>query len=274
MRPGSSAIAEFFDMPVSKITVALRSVDEDYGICIPEIVVLGKDAPVDRATFAEYSYENAQYNTPQLVYESLSFGQIGGLKSGYGYDLTHDDGTDGAYVVGNWCEDQSLFFNNVYGNRFYVEAEITVFENASYPYSTNQSDPYPKFGLAVSTPENTVFYYIDGNASYTSKAIGCAQRTLDNKDWDWNTTEQNFNAPGISYSKGNYVKLAILRDGAKFYFILDGVLAFTYDEFYVFDADKAAAVGFRSFSTGMKIRNYSATDDGAVINDKLAQYAG
>jgi hypothetical protein len=65
--------------------------------------------------------------------------------------------------------------------------------------------------------------------------------------------------------------LAIARDGADFYLLLDGALVLHYDSFLVFDADKKAAVGFRAFSTAWTITDYTATADPVAVDSKIAQ---
>ncbi|NLG82612.1 MAG: family 43 glycosylhydrolase [Bacilli bacterium] len=267
MRPGGAVIVEFAEIPINKIEIVISSV-KDYMLGIPEIVVLGKEgtnlAPVTE--FTEYSYENPVPVSPALVIEGHTIGSNGLLKTNFGYDVTHDDGTENAYIIQNWPYDQYAYFKDIWSTKFYVEAYFTVTNQKSYA-----NDPYPKFGLTVASPENTIFYFVDANPTYTKDAIGVAQRKLDNSDWDWNATEQNVANVGISYRDGNFVKLAIIRDGAEFYLLANDKLYIYYDQFNVFTEDYNATVGFLTFNTELLIKNYYATQDSNEVDQKIRE---
>lgn len=274
MRPGGAAIAEFNEMPVKSITITVRSAEGADKLTLGEIVVLGKDeACAGVSEFTEYSYENAAYGSSNVIVESENFGSVpeAGVKTYWGYDLSHDDGTDNAYILQKGCYDQYAYLNDVYSTDFYAEAEITV--TTDTPYA---NDPFPKFGIAMSCGgdyPNTIFYYVDA-VNYTNTIVGCAQRRLDNSDWDWDATEQLVNVPNIKYTDENYVKLGVLRRGSEFYLLCNDSLVIYYDNFNIFTDSQKAAVGFLSFNTPMKIRNYSATTEPEVIEEMTNKYAG
>jgi hypothetical protein len=260
MHPGGSAIVEFADLPVKSIKIYIKS-PTDSEIALSEIMVLGKDSSMEPITdIQKYSYTNKEFGSPLLESKSLNFGTTETLKTGYGYDLSHDDGTDNAYITQNWCYDQYAYFNNIYSTKFYIEAEMTVIENDSYA-----NDAYPKFGIAISCNQNTIFFYVDA-VNFTNPVVGCAQRKLDNSDWNWTATEKLVTVSGIKYTDGNYIKLAIARDGDKFYMYVNGQLVIYYDNFSVFTKDTEAGTGFLTFNTGLKIKNYSATQDSEVVD--------
>lgn len=273
MRPGGAAIAEFNEMPVKSITITVSSATDAEHLALGEIIVLGKDAPCDGVDeFKAYSYTNAEYGSSHIVVDSQNFGTVPGteLSTNYGYDVLHDDGTDDAYILQKGVADQFAYFKDVYSTSFYAEAEITV--TAGQPFS---GDKYPKFGIAMSCDDdytNTIFYYVDA-VNYTNTVVGCAQRTLDNTNWDWNASEQLVTVDGIKYTNDNYVKMGVLRKGNEFYLICNDKVAIYYDSFNIFDKDQKAAVGFLSFNTPMKIKNYSATADEAVIEEMSRKYA-
>lgn len=273
MRPGGAAIAEFNEMPVKSIAITLSSPQDAESLALSEIVVLGKDTACEGVEeFEKYSYTNAEYGSSHIAVESENFGTVQGtnLSTFYGYDVSHDDGSENAYILQTGVSDQYAYFKDVYATSFYAEAEITVTTNK--PYS---KDPYPKFGIAVSCNDdytNTVFYYVDA-VNYTNTVVGCAQRRLDNSDWDWNATEQLVSVDGIKYTNDDYVKLGILRKGNEFYLICNDKVAIYYDSFNIFNANQKAAVGFLSFNTPMKIKNYSATTDAAVMEEMSRKYA-
>lgn len=274
MRPGGAAIAEFDEMPVKSIKIYVTSAKDAEDLALSEIFVIGKDDEcAGVGSFGKYSYENASYGSSHIDNQSATFGRVAGTKSletSYGYDLGHDDGTANAYIEQKGVSDQYAYFKDVYSTTFYAEAEFTV--TASKAYS---NDKYPKFGIAMTCDDrysNTIFFYVDA-VNYTNTTVGCAQRKLDNSDWDWNATEQLVGVDGIKYTDDNYVKLAVLRKGDEFYLICNDRLAIYYDSFNVFGASQNSAVGFLTFNTPLKIKNYSATTDASVIAEKSRIYA-
>lgn len=274
MRPGGAAIAEFDEMPVKSIKIYLTSAQGADELALSEIFVLGKDEECAGVkSFKKYSYEQGSYGSSHIENVSKNFGKPAGaknLETYYGYDLSHDDGTENAYIEQKGVSDQYAYFKDVYSESFYAEAEFTVTVDKAY-----SKDKYPKFGIAMTCNDyytNTIFFYVDA-VNYTNTTVGCAQRKLDNSDWDWNATEQLVSVSGIKYTNDNYVKLAVLRKGSEFYLICNNKLAIYYDSFNVFDDGQKSAVGFLSFNTPMKIKNYSATSDKAKIDEMSEIYA-
>lgn len=274
MRPGGAAIAEFDEMPVKSIKIYLTSAQGADELALSEIFVLGKDEECAGVkSFKKYSYEQGSYGSSHIENVSKNFGKPVGaknLETYYGYDLSHDDGTEDAYIEQKGVSDQYAYFKDVYSESFYAEAEFTVTADKAY-----SKDKYPKFGIAMTCNDyytNTIFFYVDA-VNYTNTTVGCAQRKLDNSDWDWNATEQLVSVGGIKYTNDNYVKLAVLRKGSEFYLICNDKLAIYYDSFNVFDDGQKSAVGFLSFNTPMKIKNYSATSDRAKIDEMSEIYA-
>ena len=274
MRPGGAAIAEFYEMPVKSITITVQSAQGAENLSIGEIIVLGKDTACPGISeFKEYTYSNPTYGSSHIVMDSENFGSVPGtgLSTYYGYDLSHDDGTEDAYIEQNGVSDQYAYFKDVYSTSFYMEAEFTV--TADKPFSKDQ---FPKFGIAISCDDeensNTIFYYVDA-VNYSNQVVGCAQRMLDNTNWDWNATEQTVAVDGIRYTDGNYVKLGVLRLGKEFYLICNDKVVIYYSSFNIFNDEQKAAAGFLSFNTPMKIKNYSVSDDEAVLEEMKHKYA-
>lgn len=277
MRPGGAAIAEFDELPVKKITITVDSPTGADAIAINEIVVLGKDTAVKVVReFSDYGYTVTTFGSSQIIRDSANFGTIEGtgLFTQYGYDLTHDDGTENAYITQDAPADMSCYFKDIYSTSFYVEAYFTVTSDTAFAYNNYLADPYPKFGIAISCDDdvqNTIFYYVDA-AGFNSKALGVAQRMLDNSDWDWNSTEQLVSVSTMNYLSGNYVKLAVLRQGERFYFLYNDEVVIQYSSFNVFGARQKAGVGFRCFSTPLNIKGYYASDSETVIAEKYQLY--
>ncbi len=279
MRPGGAAILEFDELPVKSIKLTIVTPKGAEGVSLGEIVVLGKNAKCAGVSkFTKYSYEVTKYASPKIERNSKTFGTPvnSNLKTEYGYDLSHDDGTENAYITQDGPADQSCYFNSIYSTSFYVEAEFTVTKDSAFAYGDYLHDPYPKFGLQLSCDgdiSNTIFFYVDA-VGYKNKAVGVAQRMLDNSNWDWSATEQTASVNNMSYTNGEYVKLAILRLGNDFYFLCNDIVVIHYASFNVFNANQNAAPGFRCFSTAMKIKNYYATDDASVLEEKTNSIAG
>lgn len=275
MRPGGSAVVEFYEMPVKSVTITVSSKSGNPGLALGEIVVLGKDeACAGVSDFPEYSYVNAQYGSSHIVTESETFGTVlvdgkeSSLATMYGYDLSHDDGTENAYIQQNGVRDQYAYFKGVYATSFYVEAEFTVTADQAFA-----NDEFPKFGFAVSCNDSvssTIFFYVDAADNYTKEWVGCAARAIGSSDvWDWGN-ENLQEAKGIGYKNGNKVKLALLRVGEDFYFICNGQLTIQTSNFALFGDTQRAGVGFLSFNTAMRISNYSVTTDENEISEILA----
>lgn len=273
--PGGSAVLEFDELPVKSIKITIDA-KKDSILGLNEIVVLGKDEACDGVdSFKKYSYINREVGSAQIETQSETFGNvvIDGTKSGldttYGYDLSHDDGTENAYILQSGARDQFAYFKGVYSTSFYAEAEFTVTANKAYA-----NDEFPKFGFVISCDDSvtsTLFYYVDAQNNYTLGQVGCAPKALGSDEWDWSS--ENITAvSGISYTNGNTVKLAVLRQGAKFYFLCNDEVVMESDRFALFGDLQRAGVGFLSFNTPMKISKYFATSDEAEIAEKFDRY--
>lgn len=280
MTPGGSAVVEFNELPVKSVKITIDAKKEAV-LGLNEIVVLGKDdacAGVDK--FKPYSYKNLEVGSAHLQKESGTFGNVlvdgkaSGLETTFGYDLSHDDGTENAYILQSGPTDQFAYFKDIYSTSFYAEAELTVTSNKAFASGSAPSDPWPKFGIVISCDDSVsskLFYYVDAQNNYTLQRVGCAPKALGSDEWDWES-ENVATVSGLSYTNGNTAKLAVLRQGAKFYFLCNDKVVMESDSFALFGDLQRAGVGFLSFNTPMKISKYSATSDEAKIAEKLAQY--
>ena len=136
-------------------------------------------------------------------------------------------------------------------------------------------DTAPKFGMVITSGKSDpykVFYYVDAQKGYTLERVGVAQQKLGGKDWDWKTGERLTDVKGIKYNNGNYIKLAVLRNGETFYFICNNEVVFEIDNFSVFNDTKESAIGFLSFNTELLIKNYYATANAGEVQQKISQY--
>lgn len=271
--PGANSIVEFDELPVNKIEITINAED---ALALNEIVVLGKEVENAEAVtkFVEYEYDEPTFGGYLPVYESLTFGSAGKFASSYGFDLSHDDGTENAYVDKNWCGDvQELFFKDVLTTTFYVEAELSVLDHTT-PYRWNN---YPKIGLKVNSLTNYyIFFNIDCLAGYNGQNVGWVESNAEGNNYLWdNYASQSTYVGKIEYTGEGYTKLAIARIGSKVWLFVNDTLAFalTNGEMSGFtDNDNtASAVSFLTYDSYTRFRNYSITDDLEEVAAKLTE---
>lgn len=134
-------------------------------------------------------------------------------------------------------------------------------------------DEFPKIGLASVTGSNTFFFYIDAVNDFTGQNVGYVSRNEANDGWLWGT-ESNVTATpsnAIKYSNGEYVKLGLLRVGNTFKMFVNDELVLTVSDVRGFGADDVSAAAVLTFTTGVEIRNYSATTDQSKIDEMNAK---
>ncbi len=273
MYPGANSILEFDELPVNKIEITINAED---ALALNEIVVLGKEVENPQAVtkFVDYGYDEPTFGDYLPVYESLSFGSAGKFKSSYGFDLSHDDGTENAYVDKTWCGDiQELFFKDVVSTNLYIEAELSVLDHTT-PYRWNS---YPKIGIKVNSLTNYyIFFNIDCLADYGGQNVGWVESNAEGKDYLWdNYASQSKYVGKIGYTGEQYTKLAIARIGSKVWLFVNDQLAFalTNGEMSGFtDNDNtASAVSFLTYDSYTRFRNYSITDNLDEVMEKLVE---
>lgn len=273
--PGANSIVEFNELPVNKITITINGTASDIR-SLNEIVVLGKEvsnaSPV--SALSDYSYTEPAPVSPLPVYESLTFGSSndGMFLSDYGYDLSHDDGTEDAYVDKVWCGNQQiLYFKDVFSTSFYVEAEMSVLDHTT----SYIGDEYPKIGIVMKSANNYFVYYnINCLATYDNNVVGYVESNMAGSDYMWDDYEsQSYPIENLNYTGDSYVKLGVARIGETMYLFANDNLVCTIDgtlRGFTNNKDTAAAVGFLSYNTFTRIKNYSITDSEAEISAKLA----
>ena len=280
MYPGANSIVEFDELPVDQITITIARDEDDYELplSLNEIVVLGKVVDNPQAVTAdrgEYSYTNPSPVDSRPSYESRTFGNADDklFRSGYGFNLTHDDGTADAYVEKNWAGNQStLYFKDVKSTNFYVEAELSVGKHTS----TYVGEKYPKIGIMVKATNGYFFFWtIDCLGSFNNPVVGYVESVADGSDYYWDDYAKHSQAvAGLKYTGDNYAKLAIARVGRTVYLYANDHLIFTCDgTLRGINDEVEAAVGFMTYHCYTKFRNYYTTTDLAEINAKIASFA-
>lgn len=272
--PGANIIAEFDELPVNKIEITINAM-ADTVYAINEIMVLGKEVNNPKAVtkFVEYTYEEPTFGNPLPVYESHTFGNAGNFTSSYGYDLSHDDGTENAYVEKTWCGDiQELFFKDVVSTTLYVEAELSVLDH-TIPFKGNK---YPKIGLKMNATNNYfTFFNIDCQADYTGQKVGWVESAADGGGYKWQEYDPRLKNVGtLNYTGDKYTKLAIARIGSKVWLFVNDTLAFdlTHGEMSGFtdSENSACGISFLTYDSYTRFRNYSITDNLDEVRTKLA----
>lgn len=181
-----------------------------------------------------------------------------------GFDLTSDIAGDTKRIEQKGTGDQKLYFNDLEATKYMVEAEITV------KGGSLNNDNFPKFGLlAAENSDNTLAYFVDPFKALTGKDVLAVCRTDDGKDWVWGGAVIK-NLPYMQYKDGNTVKMSLIRDGAKFYFFIDGTYVGSRSNIRGFDADKPSKAGFMTMNFNAEYTQYSATTDSKKIDAVIA----
>ncbi len=277
MNPGTSSIVEFAELPVNEIVITIKA-GKDQVIAINEIVVLGKEVenPAAASTLdGTYSFTNPAPVNPLPVYESNTFGKAGKYESTYGYDLTHDDGTENAYVDKVWCgNSQLLFFKDIESNSVYVEASVSVLDHTR----NYMGDRYPKIGLVLKSIDNYfAFFNIDCLEGFNGQNVGWVESNAAGTDYLWsNYGEQSKSVSGgIKYTGSDFTKLAFARiDNHCWMFVNDKLvfdlpngtlMGFTNNE------RTACSPAFLTYNTFARFAKYSATGERSEVQSKLTE---
>ena len=276
--PGASAVAEFNDLPVVKVTINMENAIE-YSISeVSLLAATNKTVDYVGDISKVYNYNN-NIELNHYVNEGTTLGGTEFYDATYGWDLSTDDGTDNAYALTHGLGDSYVYFKDVSATKFYAEGYISTFASYAYPLGNEINDPFPKMGMCVRNNNGCLFFYIDASEQFTNKAVGYVQSEFGNKNWDFSSTEELYELD-IKYRNSelnleeNFVKFAILRDGAKFYMLVNDQIIFTSNSVRGIKANDLAGVGFLGFNSPMVIKDYSVTTNSQAIDMMLEEYLG
>ena len=272
MYPGGAIMLEFEEMPVMEIELTINLNAKMPNVAIGEIMIMGREVknPAPVTEFKPYSYENPDPVEYIKHSEGESVGTVGDFFTTWGYgDLSTDDGTENAYIENTAPGEQFAYFKGAEGYNFYFEAEMTITESKPYRMMSGASEDYPKLGLVLKSKTGSTFFYIDSayNGGFSKQAVGCCQRKQDNSDYDWSATEKLSNWD-ISYTDGNYTKLAIARVGGTYYFFVNDRLFLTETSLRGLTGENVVG-GCLVFNMGIKVRNYNVISGEEQVNNKL-----
>lgn len=130
-------------------------------------------------------------------------------------------------IVSEVDPNTALVYSDVYGTKWYVEAEIIV-------DAQSESDDYPKFGIMTGTSEDAVwngstpelvnknlFFYNDqirGEASKGWASFNVVGQNAEHTDWAWGAQIGPFSvAADDKVQMGTPYRMGLLRDGVNYY---------------------------------------------------------
>ena len=272
MYPGGALILEFEEMPVKEIELTITLSESIPNVSIGEVMIMGREVkdPAPVSEFKEYTYENPDPVEYIKHSEGHSVGTVGDFNTTWGYgDLSTDDGTENAYIENTAPGDQFAFFKGAEGYNFYFEAEMTITEDMPYRMWHGGIENYPKFGLVLKSQTGSTFFYIDSAyaGGFNNKAVGYTQRKQDNSDYDWAVTEK-IRQFDISYTNGEYTKLAIARVGGTYYFFVNDILFATETNLRGLSGENVVG-GCLVFNMGIRVKNYSVISGEDEVLSKL-----
>ena len=119
--------------------------------------------------------------------------------------------------------DSALMFNEVYGTKWYVEAEITPSDDLGTP-----EDQYPKFGIMTglssegvwNQEQKTLFYFVDAQnpaATNSWTAMGFVGQNDNYTDWNWGGVQGASVSGDNKFAKNETTKIGLMRDGIHYY---------------------------------------------------------
>ncbi len=272
MYPGGAIILEFAEMPVMEIEISISLSANLPDVAIGEIMIMGREVknPAPVTKFEEYSYQNPAPVDYIKHSEGQGVGTVGGFNTSWGYgDLSTDDGSENAYIENTAPGDQFAYFKGAEGYNFYFEAELTITEDKPYRMMSGAEENYPKFGLVLKSKTGSTFFYIDSaySGGFNNKAVGYTQRKQDNSDYDWTATER-VSAWDISYTNGNYTKLAIARVNGTYYFFVNDQLFATETNLRGLSGENVVG-GCLVFNMGIRVQNYNVISGEADVVAKI-----
>lgn len=272
MYPGGAIMLEFDELPVIEVELTINLSPNVPSVAISEVMIMGREVsnPAPVTKFEEYSFVNPDPVEYIKNSEGVSVGTVGDFATTWGYgDLSTDDGTEDAYIQNTAPGDQFAFFKGAEGYHFYFEAELTITEDKPYRMMSGAEENYPKFGLVLKSKTGSTFFYIDSaySGGFNNKAVGYTQRKQDNSDYDWTATEK-VRQFDISYTHGNYTKLAIARVDNTYYFFVNDQLFATETALRGLSGENVVG-GCLVFNMGIRVQNYNVISGQEEVLNKL-----
>ncbi len=205
----------------------------------------------------------------QMGYNALSsllrseLGLAGGFSAAFGDGSMYfasaalSSGTGGVTLL-DGAYDQYAYFKDCGSEEFYAETQISV-------ETVYNAEPYPKFGIVVSSADSTLFFYIDGSNQFTEDTVGYVAYK-NNNTWNWDQSVES--GCEISYSNGDFCGLSVLKYRGELSLSVNGRVVFIIGDLAEYGIAGACDVGILSFNTKILLRSAVYTES------DLANYIG
>lgn len=183
------------------------------------------------------------------------FGNYKQLEYQPGWDLTHDDGTEDAYIEMNYITpgtDNNIYMHRSGQTEFYAYVKVSakqVFNN----------EKYGKFGITITTEDGKdgLFFFIDAKGDGTNMTgINVATVNRENGSWKWPEKVLTSLPSADSYQNGNFVELAVYRYGSIFEFYVNGQSVGVRSGFSGLTETSKGVVGLASFNITFIAKEY------------------
>lgn len=196
---------------------------------------------------------------PKVYPKGDFFGSAGGYHSSDVLNMKTDSGSS-PYLVMDAGKATPLYayVKGVTAKQFYLELTAQVADIRS-------DEKYPKFGLMTSDGKEMVKFYLDMTTEKQVSAVGAVHQKSGRED-DW-AGQSVWNLSKKLDLTSDSVKLALLRDGATYYFYVNGQLVASGSDL----SERNAATGIFSFGTSLNVTEYKLVKSGADLDGLLAQ---
>jgi lysophospholipase L1-like esterase len=219
--------------------------------------------PEQSHTFIHVTDDDTYAENPWLQLGYV-FGNTELLETTPSWDLSNDDGTEGATIDMTHVEagtDNNAYFYKTTGLELFAYVTLSAKE-------VMNGEQWGKFGLTVTTTDGLdgFLYFIDGSGdgeSMTGTGIGVVGR--DNGGWTWPEKTLATLDSADAYQNGNGVELSIYRDGDVFAFYLNGTRLSIQGGFPGIGADTEVVVGLASFNITVTASSYGITTEAADL---------
>ncbi len=252
-----------------------RDGDELNGYAV-ELTVPGSDASIDFALVNSdiscarryYTALGAKHGRPSTYMKieskklvagpyaasGATLGNGGPFEATEGWDLSCDDGGDHASAfMTSGVPDNNIFFRDVCATRLYAEVYITAGD-------IYNGDAFPKFGIKLTNANGRGFYYYVDAAAVADTPVGTALGyvTFANGSYnnDWTVTGKTVGVTSDVYRNGNYIKLAVYRDGDAVTMFCDDKPVLTIANNFCKLGLTATYVSISSFNTLLSVKDY------------------
>ena len=181
------------------------------------------------------------------------FGSAGNCHSSIALDMSTDRGNN-PYLIMDAKKATPLYayVKGFTATQFQLEMTVEV-------TGIRSDESYPKFGLMTNDGQEMVKFYLDMTKEKQVGGVGAVHQKTGKQD-DW-AGQSVWNLNKKLDLTNQTVKLTLLRDGANYYYYVDGRLVATGSDL----STRKAATGIFSFGTCLKVTDYSLVSNGETL---------